>query len=228
MINLNKLKKKDILWLFNHKCLTHHKRYLFDQGCYLKKYQQKKEKILFYDIETEDLKADYGIIFSWVIMDNDTKKMYHGLINKKDYKGKKNRGKEDKRIVKEFIQTLRKLQGDRIIGHYNKRFDNRFIRTRAVISRIKFPEFGELFTSDTWDILKQKFALSRNSLENSTLKLLGSTNKDHLSLEIKHGCLRAEKWALDYTLHHNIKDVIDTERLWNSIQKYANITDTSI
>jgi DNA polymerase elongation subunit (family B) len=120
------------------------------------------------------------------------------------------------------------LRFDRIIGHYSCRYDLPFIRTRAVICGLDFPEFGLIWQTDTWTILKRKFKLSRNSLENSTLKLLGSTNKNHLSLNLKHGIIQGKKWAQKYCLDHNTKDVLDTERLYNAIYKFQRNTKTSI
>ncbi len=230
MINLNKLKKIDLLWLYNHRCIQHKRRYIFNHlNCFEREVGKiPKQKILFYDIETEDLKADYGIMFSWCIIDNDTGRIYFDSINKEDIRKWKSDAKEDKRIVKSFINTVKQLRGDRLIGHYSSRFDSEFIRTRAVICKIDFPTYGELYQSDTWNILRKKFALSRNSLENSTHKLIGKTRKNHLSLKLKHGCLRGEKWAIDYTINHNIRDVKDTRDLWHSIENYANITNTSI
>ena len=83
----------------------------------------------------------------------------------------------------------------RLVGHFSSLFDLPFIRTRAVICGVEYPTYGVYTQTDTWRILKNKFKLSRNSLENSCRKLLGQTRKDHLSMAIKHGALRGEEWA---------------------------------
>jgi hypothetical protein len=85
-----------------------------------------------------------------------------------------------------------------------------------------------LFQSDTWVILKKKFKLSRNSLQNGCLKLLGHSRKDHLSLAIKHGCLRGEKWAIDLSRKHCLQDVEDLVELFDITKKYLKRTKSSI
>jgi hypothetical protein len=93
---------------------------------------------------------------------------------------------------------------------------------------IDFPKYGEIYQTDTWMILKNKFKLSRNSLQNGCLKLLGVTRKDHLSLSIKHGCLRGEKWALDLAVSHCEKDVLDLRDMYNKTYPYVKKSNTSI
>ena len=181
----------------------------------------------FIDIEAEDLKADYGIMFSYVIKPLDQSKLYFDILNRKDVKNRdRHRATEDKRILLHLIKDMRNF--DRLVGHYSSRYDLPFIRTRAVICGLDFPEYGVYVQSDNWMTLRCKFKLSRNSLENASRKLLGKTEKTHLSLEIKHAMLRGEKWAQDYTLDHNIRDVRDTERIWKVIHKFVRPTQTSI
>jgi len=111
---------------------------------------------------------------------------------------------------------------------HNCGYDLPFARTRAVIDRIDFPSYGMLFQSDTWVILKKKFKLSKNSLENGCRKLVGITHKDKLSLSIKHGCLRGEKWAIDDSRKHCKQDVIDLVALFGLTSKYMRRTKSSI
>jgi DNA polymerase elongation subunit (family B) len=199
-------------------CFSRH-----DKGMY-------QEKILFFDLECEDLNADYGILFNWYAMDEDGNRFedYITLNDINKYKSS-HRGvepKEDTRIVESLVDLFSKY--NRVIGHYSCRFDLPFIRTRAVICKVDFPSNGTLFQSDTWVILKKKFKLSRNSLENSCRKLLGYTRKDHLSLSIKHGCLRSEKWAIDLSRKHCKQDVEDLVELFNVIHKFMKRTKSSI
>jgi len=111
---------------------------------------------------------------------------------------------------------------------HNCGYDLPFARTRAVIDKVDFPGYGMLFQSDTWVILKKKFKLSRNSLENGCRKLVGVTHKDKLSLSIKHGCLRGEKWAINDSRKHCRQDVIDLVALFNLTSKYMRRTKSSI
>ena len=115
-----------------------------------------------------------------------------------------------------------------VITHYGSYFDLKFIRTRAVICDVPFPEYGSIYQRDTIKILWNKFRLRRNSLARATISLLGKTRKDHLSLSIKHGCLRGEKWALDLSLKHCRKDVLDTRDLYKKIHSFVKKSNTSI
>lgn len=234
MIDLGGMKKKEILERAKWKCpLPGHSKHngLEHPRCYEKFFGLKLGKECILDIEAEDLKADYGIVFCWCVLDLDTNKIFSDVITKKDIKKYSSKArnvqpKEDKRIIASLVSKLSEYE--RVIHHYGKRYDLPFVRTRAVINDVYFPTYGILYQTDTWEILKVKFRLSRNSLKNSTLKLFGKTRKDHLSLSIKHGCLRGEKWALDIALRHCEKDVLDTRDLFRSICSYKKKTNTSI
>ncbi len=211
----------ELVWRLKHKC-KHGHNYIEHAPCFTGYHE---ERIGFLDVECEDLKADYGITFSYCIKVENENKIYFDTIRPEDFK-KFPRGKEDTRLIRNLIKDMENF--DRLVGHFSSLFDFPFIRTRAVICNVPFPHYGVYNQTDTWRILKHKFKLSRNSLENACRKLLGYTEKDHLSLEIKHGCLRGEKKAIAYTLSHNKKDVRDTERLYHAIIPFIRKTNTSL
>lgn len=222
--NSNEIKKRmGFKCKHGHNGLTH-------KNCYDVAHNIE-ERIGFLDIEAEDLSADYGIMFNWCILDGKTNKIHQDVITLEDIKNGSSKSRnvpprEDKRITQSLIKTLENY--DRVVAHYGSRYDVPFIRTRAVICGVDFPTYGMLNQTDTWVILKNKFKLSRNSLQNATLKLLGQTRKDHLSLAVKHGCLRGEKWALDISVQHCRKDVLDLRDLYNEIHWSMKKTKTSI
>ena len=198
--------------------------------CY-DRFHASEQRIGFLDIETEDLRADYGIIFCYCILDAVTGKIHKDCITKEDIRRYRSikRGvipHEDKRVLESLICDMGRFT--RLVGHYSSRFDMPYIRTRAIMCGLQFPTFGSFVQTDTWMILKNKFKLSRNSLVNGCEKLVGMSEKDHLSLSIKHGCLRGEKWALKDTVKHCEQDVRDTERLYTLIYGYAKETGSSI
>lgn len=182
------------------------------------------ERIGFLDIETTDLNADYGIIACYCIKVAGKDKIYEDHLTVDDikkYSSKKRdvEPKEDTRVIKSLVKDLKNF--DRLVLHYGVGFDLPFIRTRAVICGVEYPTHGAYIQSDTWVMLKKKFKLSRNSLENGCRKLVGITNKDHLSMSIKHGALRGEEWAINDMLVHCRKDVIDTEALYTLVSPYS-------
>ena len=213
---------KEIRWLALHHC-NHGHTFLNHPNCYK---ELKGERIGFLDIETEALDADYGIIFTYCIKDNDSKKIYEDAITKKDIKKWGREAKEDTRLLKNLVKDMKNF--DRLVGHFSSLFDLPFIRTRAVMCGVKYPEYGVYCQTDTWRILKSKFKLSRNSLESGTRNLLGKTRKNHLSLPLKHGCLRGERWAIEETLEHNRRDVLDTQDLFRITFPFTKFTRSSI
>jgi DNA polymerase elongation subunit (family B) len=189
------------------------------------------EKVAYLDIETEDLKADYGVMFCWCLWDGNANKLYKDVININDINKYKSHNrntppKDDTRIIKSLVDLLVKY--DRVYAHYGSRFDLPFLRTRALICGIKFPPYGSLSQTDTWIISKNKLKLSRNTQQNLCLKILGHTRKDHLSHSIKHGCLRGETWALNLSLIHCEKDVYDLRDVSKVIDPFIRKTKTSI
>lgn len=234
MIDLKGLTKQEILnrakWKCPEKGHSSHNG-LEHPRCYDKHKGIQGEKTLFLDIEAEDLNADYGIMFCWVAMDEETGQMFSDIINLSDIKkystkDRNKQPKEDSRIIKSLVDLLNNY--NRVVTHYGSRYDLPFIRTRAVMGDIDFPSYGSLYQMDTWMIMKNKFKLSRNTLQNGCLKLLGVSRKDHLSLSIKHGCLRGEKWALDLTLTHCKSDVLDLRDIYIKINKFVKKSKTSI
>jgi hypothetical protein len=234
MIDITNLKKDEIIkrakWKCPYKGHSSHNG-LEHSVCYDKDVKGNyQEKVLFFDIEAEDLNADYGIMFNWYAMDDEGNR-YEDYITLDDinkFKSSKRdvEPKEDTRIVKSLVALMNKHT--RVVGHYSCGYDLPFTRTRAVIDGVDFPAYGMLFQSDTWVFLKKKFKLSRNSLANGCKKLVGHTRKDQLSLAIKHGCLRGEKWAIDDSRKHCRQDVEDLVELYNKTNKYSRKTNTSI
>ena len=189
-------------------------------------------KILgFIDIESESLEADYGIIFGYCILDANSDKIYQDWITKEDIKKYSSNKrevmpKEDTRVIHSLIRDMSNFT--RLVGHFSSLFDIPFIRTRALMCGLEFPTYGVYVQTDTWRKLKNKYKLSRNSLQNACEKLLGASRKDKLSLSIKHACLRGEEWAIKDCKEHCEKDVLDTKDLYNAICGSVKSTKTSI
>jgi hypothetical protein len=233
-LEVSKMKRDEIIARDRFRCPEkgHGSKNGFEHpACFLKYTKgMYQEKILYFDIEAEDLNADYGIVFNWYAMDEDGNHFedYLTLDDIKKYKSQDRNvmPKEDTRIIKSIVELMSKYT--RVCGHYAVGYDLPFLRTRAVIDGVDFPSYGMLFQSDTWVILKKKFKLSRNSLQNGCLKLLGTSRKDHLSLSIKHGCLRGEKWAINASRDHCRKDVLDLVDLFDITNRFMKRTKSNI
>jgi hypothetical protein len=233
-LEVSKMKKEEVLARDKFRCpeKAHGSKNGWEHPRCFERYTRGlyQEKVLFFDIEAEDLNADYGIMFNWYATDEEGNSFedYITIDDIKKYKSSDRNvePKEDTRIVQSVVDLISKYT--RVVGHYSCGYDLPFARTRAVIDGVDFPSYGMIFQSDTWVFLKKKFKLSRNSLENGCRKLVGVTHKDKLSLSIKHGCLRGEKWAMDLSRKHCAQDVEDLIALFNLTHKFMRKTKASI
>ena len=217
-VNIARLKKDEIVKLYNGRC-KHGHRYLEHYGCYLEE-KPDETRIGFFDIEASNLKADFGIILSYSILSN--KNVYYGdVITLDDL-----RGQLDKRIVTQMVADLR--QFDVIVGFYSTKYDIPFARTRAHIHKVGFPEYGELQHKDVYYMVKYKFALSRSSQENAARMLVGKTEKTRMKPEQWVRALGGDKESLDYIYDHNKRDVRDLKRLYEAVMPYAKNSSKSV
>lgn len=213
------MKKHEILWLHNHRC-KHRKTYLEHPNCYYIE-QPDNNRIGFLDIESTNLKADFGIIICYQIKDINSKTIYGRAITKKELTDCL-----DKKMVEDCIEDMKKF--DRLVTYYGKGFDVPFIRTRAVAMGVPFPPFGEILHDDMYFIMKHRFRLSSNRLENACRILTGATEKTRLDGDHWIKALQGDKEALDYILDHCKKDVLELEKLYHKIINYARRQDTSM
>ena len=221
-VPVHRLSKKELIWLASHYC-KHRVPYISHYSCYLKEHPEEGERIGFLDIETSNLHADFGIILSYCIKDSWSDKIYEAVISAKDVKRS---GEEDVEIVKKCIKDMGKF--DRLVTYYGKRFDIPFIRTRALVCKIPFPEYGTLVHTDLYDTVKHRFRLHSNRLEAACRTILGKTDKTHIDPKYWRGGLRGDPKSLRYILDHNRKDVLDLEKLYNVVAKFSRKTNNSI
>ncbi len=216
-----RMRKADIIKAAKWKC-KHSMSGLAHWNCYLKD-GQHKERIGYLDIEASNLKADYGLMLSWCIKPNDSKDIVSAAITKKDLAGGEF---ADKRITKMLVKEMRNY--DRVVTYYGTGFDLPFIRTRAVVNNVPFLEYGELNHTDVYYLVRNKFQLSSNRLENACRVILGNTNKTRIDSGNWLRALQGNRKAIAYILEHNEYDVLDLEELYEKIINYRRLTDLSI
>jgi hypothetical protein len=202
----------------------HRHTYLEHRACYFLE-RRENERLGFIDIEASNLSGDWGFLFGYCILD-EKGKVYEDWVTKEDIKKWGRAGKEDKRVLQSLVNHMENF--DRLIGHYSSRYDLPMIRTRAVMTDVWFPTYGAYVQTDGWRILRSKFKLRSNGLENSTRNLVGETRKDHFTQALMNGCVRGEKWAIDWAKKHCLQDVLDTRDLWYKINPYIKLANTSL
>ena len=217
------LTKSEIVWRATNTCEAHGHSYLDHPNCFIKE-QNRPPRLGFLDIETTNLKADFGIMLSYCIKEAGGR-ILEGVITPEQLT-KNKAGDEDRQVVKKAIQDLGTF--DKIVTYYGKRFDVPFLRTRALTMGIPFPNYGALKHIDLYDTIKHRFRLSSSRLEQACRVLLGDTNKTKIEYKFWRAAARGDKGALKYIITHNRFDVIDLERLFNRVINFSRKNDQSI
>ena len=213
------MKKKEILELFRGKC-KHGHLYAEHPNCYVKEKEQEI-KIGYIDIESSQLKGNFGIMLSYCIKERNEDKIYCGTITKKDIDNEV----LDKRLVKQCVEDMQRF--DVLYGYYSTKFDIPFIRTRALYWDIDFPLYGEMNHKDIYYMVRNKLCLHSNRLE-VACRHLGIEGKTHLDGSMWTLAISGNKKALEYVLEHNKYDVIILEKLHNRIKEFVRNTVKSI
>jgi uncharacterized protein YprB with RNaseH-like and TPR domain len=222
MAPLHNLRKDELVWMGTHKC-RHSHTYLEHYSCYLKEHGGPQERIGFLDIEASNLDADFGIMLSYCILDSESKKIYHGVLRRSDFRLRHDQ--TDKRIVQQCINDM--MRFDRIVTFYGRKYDIPFIRTRALALGLEFPAFGSIIHTDVYYIAKYKLKLHSNSLENVSKMILGKTEKTHIESRYWLGGTRGDPKSLKYILDHNKKDVRDLEKVYLKLIDFQKLSRTS-
>lgn len=218
-MNLSRMKKSEIVERSLWKCVHHHSG-LEHPTCYD---QEKKldKKIGFVDVETSNLKATYGIVFSYCIKTAGGK-LISNSVTPEELKN----GSYDKRLIQDFCRDAKKF--DRLIGYYSSCFDIPFLRSRAIFHNIPFPVYSQIKHTDLYFIIKHKFNLHSKRL-GVVCEFFHIPSKQHsMNSHIWFRAMQGDIKALNYIVLHCKEDVISTEMLWNKVNEYSRITDTSI
>lgn len=214
-----RLPKKTIVNLAKWRCEHSHSG-LEHYNCWLKA-NPGEEKVGFWDLETTNLKADFGIILCYAIADGTSDKVYSRCITRNDL-----RTCLDEKVVKACINDLHRF--DRVVGYYSTKFDGPFIRTRALALGIDFPEYGEMIHNDLYYTVRNKLNLSSNRLDNACRTIFGATEKTRIDAVHWIKALMGNQTALDYIQDHCIKDTTELKKLYHKLENYRRKTDTSI
>ena len=222
MLNLANLKNansKQLSWLLNWRCIHRHSG-IRHFSCFLKESGFTERKGWF-DIETSNLKANFGIILCWCILDEQGNR-YEDVINLDDVRS----GNEDKRLIENCISCFSNF--DRLIGHYSTYFDIPFVRTRALIHGIKFPTYGTLYHTDVWKMARKSLCLHSNRQDVIAESLYGKTCKTRISHPAWRKAMLGDEKAAALVLHHCQKDVVDLKKNYLTLLPYCSEVKSSI
>lgn len=230
---IRKLKKDDILKLSRMTC-KHYHSYLshpkcaFNDGIIIETNNNKLEiveRIGIFDIEVFSMRftADMGNVLTYCIKELNKDLIITNSITPREAKKGEN---IDKRLMQDLVKDLKCFT--RLVGYNSSNFDIPFLRTKAVKYNLDFPVYKEIYHSDLYYIIKNRFSLRHNSLR-TACEFFGIEAKKHSFIWDKWAkAFIGDKKCLDYVLQHNIEDVLSTEQLWIKVNQHALLSKKSI
>lgn len=169
------------------------------------------------DIEASQLKASFGIVYSWAIKTRGGE-VESDVIRHHSLQG-------ERRLLGALIRALKKY--DMIYTYNGTLFDIPFLRTRALRHGLEFPEYMEVYHTDLYFVAKHRLRMHSNRLEAIT-KFLRIDGKTPLDPDIWVRASFGDKKALREILVHNIGDVVVLEKVHERLEPYYAGTRRSI
>jgi len=219
MANMSKFSKQELVKMAATKC-KHGHTYLEHPNCYLKD-KAADLRIGYLDIESGGLNANFDYMLTWVIKTKGKDEYRCGVIDQKDILA----FNFDKQILEKLIESL--TEYDVIYTYYGTGFDIPFIRSRAMMQKMKFLTFGAMQHKDLYFVVRSKMKLHKSSLD-SACAALGIKGKNHIKGNFWMRAKVGDKEALAYVLDHNKKDCQILEKLHEKLQYYYKDTTNSI
>jgi uncharacterized protein YprB with RNaseH-like and TPR domain len=172
-------------------------------------------KVLLWDIECTNLRANYGYILCIGWKELDAKKVSCPTIV--DFPRFKRDPTNDKDLIKFAASELSKA--DLWVTHYGSRFDVPYVNSRLLFHGMKpMPPIPHI---DTWRIARYKMALNSNRLATISEFL---TTKDEKTALLSPQWIKAaagHKPSIRYVKDHCVKDVLVLEEVYKKIRPLA-------
>lgn len=169
-------------------------------------------RIIFLDIETSDLKADWGsLLCVGVLRSWDNKLLCPSIL---DHPGKY--PSDDKQLVKAILPMLEDC--NLIVTWYGGGFDLKFIKTKCVEHRLPFPNIPAHV--DLWVTPFKEWVLTSNRLANVQEFLNLPDEKTGLKKAMWRRARAGDKSALKYVIDHCKKDVVVLKEAYYEIRPY--------
>lgn len=174
-------------------------------------------KILIWDIETTDLRANKGHLLTVAAKYLDQEEVFTWRIDDHPkYRTTPKSFMNDKWIVKEVVKLI--SDSDMLVHQFGDRFDLPFLNTRAVFWGLD--PAPQIRTVDTWRVMRGTLALTSNRLKTGAAFFNPADKQKEDSLDISDWMLaqHGDSAILDDMMHYNIQDVIATEELYKKLR----------
>jgi uncharacterized protein YprB with RNaseH-like and TPR domain len=171
-----------------------------------------KPKLLVFDIETTDLKGDFGHLLTAAATWVESDEMYTWRIDDHPDYGTTPESMLNDAWIAEGLRDMVN-EADALIYHYGDRFDLPFLNTRLLDWGLE--PCSQVRSIDTWKVARSALALTSNRLGNLAA-FLNDPDAQKGGLTKKQWKLAAhgDKATLDAMLEYNIGDVVATEQVY--------------
>jgi uncharacterized protein YprB with RNaseH-like and TPR domain len=169
-------------------------------------------KILFFDIETTNLKGDFGTCLAVGYKWWGKPRVYVPSIM--DYPKWEKDVTNDSRLVRDFLATY--TEADVVVSYFGKGFDCKFLNARLGEYRLGFlPNTPHV---DLYFTVKANLALSRKSLQNVGYHLGLNTEKTPVEGKIWKQAQVGNRKAIKYVVDHCRADVLILEEAYSVLR----------
>ena len=200
----------------NHTAMTH-------PECFIKRLGVPKEdyfdglKVGFLDIESSNLKANFGVIFSWYIKPEFSNKYDKYVLSREEILS----GEYDKNSMGHLCACLGEY--DMIVTYYGKRFDAPFVRTKSLKHGHEFPVANEIIHLDMYDVVKRKLCFHSNRLV-VACEYFGIKGKTPIDWHYWTRAMSGDEASLSKIAEHNQGDVDILEMLYHKLKPQIKFT----
>lgn len=172
-------------------------------------------KILLFDLETTDLRADWGVILC-----TGYKWLGHGkpqVISLPDYKQHfAHDCTDDSLLVRDFREIM--VLADMFITWYGERFDVPMVNSKLVKHGLQ--PLPPITHFDGWKTAKYRMNLSSNRLANVS-SFLGLEEKTPVKGEVWKRAVAGYPDAIKYVEEHCLQDIVVLEQAYERLRPFA-------
>lgn len=213
----------------------------------IKKISDRKftPKTLAYDIETDELKIGQGEILMVSLVSDNFKKVITWKKTKKIKQNYVEYVEDEAELIEKFVEYVRKISPDFLIGYHSDGFDLPYLRARAEKNKVNLslglndsqPRFtrgrtlsGRIHGIIHIDILKFIRTSYSQYMQSETLSLnevskefLGDTKKD---FQLKHSSkIQDQDWKkyYEYNLHDSVLTLKLFKKFWPDLLEFSKV-----